>query len=182
VSSPVPEAPSDHLLRTLAAERPTARVLELGCGRGRHALPLALLGFDLWACDADPEAVAATRDALATTLGEAAAHRVTRARPAALGYPDDHFDWVVAYGAYDSAPDAAALFDALAETRRVLKPGGWVFAAFRQRTAGPDLTPDTLAKLFSEAHLALAEAPAVEDHGEPVVRGIFRKVTDAVRS
>ncbi len=168
--------PSAHLLRTLAAVPVGSRVLDLGCGTGRHAEPLARLSFDLYACAADSDAVAAARDRVAEVMGEEAARRVTVARPAALGYPDDFFDWVVAHGTYDTAASAAELKDMLSETRRVLAPGGWVFVAFRKALAGPDLTPETLAKLFAEAGLALAEDPAEEDDGEPVLRAIFRKV------
>ncbi|MEP0546079.1 MAG: methyltransferase domain-containing protein [Rhodothermales bacterium] len=169
-------SPSVHLLRTLAAVPVESRVLDLGCGSGHHAEPLARLGFDLFACDADEAAVALARDRVAEVVGEAAARRVTPARPAALGYPDDFFDWVVAHGTYDTAESAAELKDMLGETRRVLKNGGWVFVAFRRALAGPDLTPETLTKLFAEAGLALAEDPADDHDGEPVLRAIFRKV------
>jgi SAM-dependent methyltransferase len=37
-------------------------VLELGCGTGRVALHLAQLGHEVWAVDADPDLLAATRD------------------------------------------------------------------------------------------------------------------------
>lgn len=169
--------PSDHLLRTLAAVPVASRVLDLGCGAGRHAAPLAQLGFDVWACDRDASAVAAARARLAPLIGDdEAGRRVSTARAAALGFPDDHFDWIVAYGAFDVAEDAAELFDMLAETRRVLRPGGWVYVAMRSATGGPDLTPENLAKLCTEARLALAETPAAEASPEPVVRGIFRKV------
>ena len=170
--------PSAHLLRTLAAVPVQSRVLDLGCGRGRHTEALARLGFDLFACTADPEAVAATRALVAEVLGSGEAERrVTAARPGALGYADDFFDWVVAHSTYDAAESAAELKDMLAETRRVLKNGGWVFVAFRRALAGPDLTPETLTKLFAEAGLVLAEDPAEEDeHGELILRGIYRKV------
>lgn len=169
--------PSVHLLRTMAAVPVARRVLDLGCGQGRHTEPLTRLGFDVYACDADTAAVAVTRDLVAELVGEeVAARHITPARPAALGYPDDFFDWVVAHGTYDTAESAAELKDMLSETRRVLKNGGWVFVAFRTALAGPDLTPDTLAKLFAEAGLALAEDPVDDDDGEPVLRAIFRKV------
>jgi SAM-dependent methyltransferase len=169
--------PSDHLLRTLAAVPPGTLILDLGCGTGRHTEPLAQLGFDVWACDPDPDVVATNRQRLAGLMGEAAAaQRITLARPAALGYPDDHFDWVVSFGAYDGARDALELFDMLAETRRVLRSGGWVFVAVHTAAAGEDLTPETLSKLLSEAGFALAELPETEVDPEHVVRGIFRKV------
>jgi SAM-dependent methyltransferase len=171
------DQPSHHVLRTLAAVPVRSRVLDLGCGGGRHAEPIVRLGFDAYACDPDETALADARARVADVIGEEeAAQRVTPARAAALGYPDDFFDWVVAHGTYDSAESAAELKEMLAETRRVLKPGGWVIAAFRRELAGPDLTPDTLTKLFAEAGLALAEDPAEDDDGEPVLRGIYRNV------
>lgn len=173
--------PSAHLLRTMAAVPVRSRVLDLGCGTGRHTEPLARLGFDLFACDPAEDAVAATRARIAEVVGaEDAAHRVTPARSGALGYADAFFDWVVAHSTYDAAESAAELKDMLAETRRVLKNGGWVFVAFRRALAGPDLSPETLTKLFAEAGLALAEDPAEDDDGEPVLRAIFRKVEAGV--
>jgi SAM-dependent methyltransferase len=154
-----------------------SRVLDLDCGPGHHAEALTRLGFDLYACAADSASVAATRARVADALDyEEAERRVTVARPGALGYADEFFDWVVAHSTYDEAESAADLKDMLAETRRVLKNGGWVFVAFRRALAGPDLTPETLVKLFAEAGLALAEDPAEDDDGEPVLRAIFRKV------
>ena len=169
--------PSDHVLRTLAAVPVSARVLDLGCGSGRHTEALVRLGFDVYACDDDHEALAAARARVAEVVGDdEAAKRVTPARAGALGYADDFFDWVVAHGVYDAAEHAADLKDMLAETRRVLKPGGWVIAALRRDRAGADLTPDTLTKLMAEAGLALAEVPVEEEkYGEAVVRGIYRK-------
>ena len=174
--------PSDHVLRTLAAVRPGSRVLDLGCGSGRHARALAQLGFDVWACDADPALVERTRAAL-DGLVDNPETRVTQARPDALRYPDDHFDWVVAYGPYDGAETAGDLFGRIEETKRVLKMGAWVIAALRLDVASAeDLNPEALAKAMAEAGLALAEDPALEhdaEHG-PVVRGIFRKVGPGV--
>ncbi len=41
------------------------RVLDVACGRGRHALLLASAGFDVRAIDRDPEAIAFVRDTAA---------------------------------------------------------------------------------------------------------------------
>ena len=175
-------APSAHVLRTLAIVAPGSRVLDLGCGTGRHALAFAQLGFDVWACDADAAHVGSTREALSHVI-DGAEQRVTQASPDALGYPDDHFDWVVAYGPYDSAETVGDLFGRIAETKRVLKMGAWVIAALSLKVASEeDLDPEALAKAMSEAGLALAEDPALEHDAAlgPVVRGIFRKVGPGV--
>jgi SAM-dependent methyltransferase len=156
-------------------------VLDLGCGPGRHTVALVRLGFDVYACTAAPADVeaarAVVREAVGEAVGEAAAARVTAARPAALGYPDDYFDWVVACGAYDEAAGPDVLAEMVEETRRVMRPGGWVWVALRASVVGAGAAPADLTRLFEAAGFALAERP-VEDEadGERLLRGVYRKV------
>lgn len=169
------QPPSDHLLRVLGREAPTNSVLDLGCADGRHTEPLARLGFDLYACDADVETA---RARLADVWGkEEATRRITPAKPTALGYPDAFFDWVIAYGAYDGVADAAELMDALEETRRVLKTGGWIYVTMSEATVGEEATPEALTRLLNHAEFAPA-GRAEEDleNRERLLRGIFRNV------
>ena len=138
---------SAHLLRTLAAVAPGARVVDAACGDGRHLEPLARLGFDVWAATAGDPGPARQRLA---ALPDAEA-RVARAAPDALGYPSAWADWVVM-----SDADPEALAAALAEAGRVLRPGGWVWA---EVDAGAGAA---LAEAARAAGLALAEAPSGE--------------------
>ena len=153
-------APSAHLLRTLAAVAPSARVVDVACGAGRHLGPLARLGFDVWGSAQDPASVEASRAALADVFGaEAARQRVTPAAPDALGYPDAWCDWAVVAGVpLDALPGA------LAEAARVLRPGAWVWAESADR--------DALTGAASGAGLVVAEAPAEEDAR---VHAVFRR-------
>ena len=163
-------APSDALLRTLAAVPPSARVLDLACGRGHHTVPIAALGFDVWACDPAPDAVAAVRLALDDALGAGEGpRRVAQSDPRALGYPDAFADWVVASG-LDGPSDA--VLEALVEARRVLRPGGWIWA---ELPASDVYTPEGLGALALAAGLAIAEAPRL-DAERGTVAGTFRRV------
>lgn len=109
--------PSAHLLRTLAAVAPGARVVDGACGDGRHLVPLAQLGFDVWgATSGDP---GRARARLAEVLGDAA-DRVVQAAPDALDRADASADWGVV--ALDEGLDRA-----LVEMARVLRPGAWVW-------------------------------------------------------
>jgi SAM-dependent methyltransferase len=175
---------TDHLLRTLAAVPPSNRVLDLACGTGHHADLLARLGFDFFACEYDEARLSEARQLLADIVGEEKAQdRLIRASPGSLGFPDEFFDWVVACGAYDLAASRPELADMLAETRRVLKTGGWVFTAVDVDVLYGEPLPVGLTRLFEAEGLALAEAPVVVDEGETVlVRGIYRKVgCDTIR-
>lgn len=90
--------PSDHLLRTLAAVPVTSTILDLGCGYGRHTVPLLRLGFEVQACDENEAAVRVARERTAPLVdGERADSRVRVASLSTLDYPDTAFDWIVAY-------------------------------------------------------------------------------------
>lgn len=176
--------PSDHLLKTFAAVPVGNRVLDLGCGHRCHAGPLALLGFDLHACAVEPDMVAAVRAVLAGVLDDDEAQRrvVQVPRLAALGYPDAFFDWIVAYDIYGVGPAAAALPETLAETRRVLVSGGWIYVAVPVREGAEDegFTRETLHETMQQAGFALAEQPDVrQTKGRRLLEGIYRSVDGA---
>ena len=174
-------APNAHLLRTLAAVSPGSRVLDLGCGDGRHTDPLVRLGFDVWACAEAPNEVEATRERLTPLLGEGEASlRITPARPEALGYPDAHFDWVVACAAWHEETSERAWREGLAEALRVLKPGGWFIVSVPASLLGPTTVPARLTQIAEAAGFALSEVPVFEDEaGQRHVRGIYRRVDAA---
>lgn len=93
-----------------------ARLLDVGAGRGAIAGPAAALGHVVTAIDAAPAMVARLRrDFPRIAAARMDAHR--------FDLPDDAFDVVTAGFVLDLLPDPAA---ALAEMRRVLRPGGVV--------------------------------------------------------
>jgi SAM-dependent methyltransferase len=105
---------------------PGDRVLDLGCGFGRHAFEAARRGASVVALDAGPEEVAQVRATLGAMVdaGEIAAdHPVTAVRGDALALPfaDATFDRVIASEVLEHIPDDVA---AMRELARVLRPGG----------------------------------------------------------
>jgi SAM-dependent methyltransferase len=102
------------------------KVLDLGCAAGRNAVLLAQNGFDVEAVDASAAMVAKTRERLTSILGSAEAQRRVRVgRMDDLSWADDaSFALVVALGLYHCAQSRPEWDRALAETERVLEPGG----------------------------------------------------------
>ena len=182
--SKLAEASSDHLLRTFAAVPYGNCVLDLGCGDGRHALALFQLCFDLHACDTDADSVEAARKKLSSDYDlrrgdprgrptdlaapEEVQRRVIHAnRLSALGYPDEYFDWIVFF----NPQRYEKLDEILAEARRVLKSGGWIYMATTE-TAAEQLGEAMRDSGFSDA----GAAEVVEEQGTRTVRAIYRRV------
>lgn len=121
-------APDHRLVRLIDeyARPEVTRVLDLGCAGGRNAVLLAERTFDVWAVDASAAMVERTRQRLSALLGEERAReRVRRGRMDDLAcFADGSFDLVVALGVYHSAESMAEWDRAVAESARVLKPGG----------------------------------------------------------
>lgn len=136
--------PNDTLLRFAAAEHaraPRGWALDIGCGAGRNAVPLAREGWEVLGID------------LSWPMLEAA---VKRARTEGVGgrlhlavSPMDNLpacsrrvDLIVAHGIWNLAASAAEFRRAIAEAARIAAPGAGLFAfTFSRHTLPPDLEP-----------------------------------------
>jgi SAM-dependent methyltransferase len=112
---------------------PPATVLDVGGGAGVYALALAARGYEVHLVDPVPLHVAQARE----TSG-AAAHplaSVARGDARALAPAEETCDGVLLLGPLYHLTERAQRLQALREARRVLRPGGCVFAAAISRFA-----------------------------------------------
>lgn len=105
-----------------AALRPSDRVLEIGCGTGKLSIMVKQLHPEAEIIGMDPDPKALTR-ARRKAARAGTAVRFDQGFSEELPYPDGSLDKVLsALMFHHLQPDAKKL--ALAETRRVLRPGG----------------------------------------------------------
>lgn len=174
---------------------PAARILEIGCGAGSLWLEnrfRVLAGWEVMLSDLSAGMLAQARRGLGTL-------RLTALDAQALPLPDGHFDAVIANHMFYHVPDRPR---ALAEIRRVLRPGGRIYAAtggrdqFRELIAmvrrfdpalvlwegrGPDsflleTGAEQLAPWFSEITLHRYEDALAVTEAEPLVEYVASKV------
>jgi SAM-dependent methyltransferase len=102
------------------------RVLDLGCGGGRHAFEAGKRGADVIALDIDSADLKDVRDmfqALSDAGETSSAALALRASGLALPFRDERFDRVIAAEILEHVPDDRTM---IAEAARVLKPGGMI--------------------------------------------------------
>jgi ubiquinone/menaquinone biosynthesis C-methylase UbiE len=106
--------------------RPGERVLDLGCGGGRHAFEMYRRGADVVALDQDVDELGKVRDMFAAMreageVPDGAEADVKEGDALALPFADAEFDRIVAAEVLEHIPDD---LQALSEVARVLRPGG----------------------------------------------------------
>jgi ubiquinone/menaquinone biosynthesis C-methylase UbiE len=122
-------SPNQVLLDTAAGELGNAagrHLLDIGCGAGRNAVPLARMGWKVLGTDLSRPMLAAARDRIP---GEVDGGRLWLARAPMDQLPvaTRSIDFLVAHGIWNLAPDAATFRAAVAEAGRVARPGAALF-------------------------------------------------------
>ena len=163
---------------------PKATIVDVGGGPGAYAVPLALAGHDVHLVDAMPLHVAQARQAAEEAETNLASAEVGDARD--LAFPDRSADGVLLLGPLYHLLEQAERIAALAEARRVLRPGGVLAAVAVCRFAslieglrygwaydqagivesglhtGIHRNPEALPHRFTTAHFARPEELAAE--------------------
>jgi len=108
--------------------KPGERVLDMGCGAGRHAFEMYRRGADVIAFDQDADELSGVRDLFAAMkeageVPEGAEADTKEGDALALPFADGEFDRIVAAEVLEHIP---ADIQAIAELVRVLRPGGTI--------------------------------------------------------
>lgn len=136
--------PDVEALVPILREEGVSRVLDLGCGMGRHTVLLAASGFETYATDLSGQGIERCRTWLAV---EGLVATITRQSMAALAYPDDSFGFVVSWNVvYHAVRDD--IVSTLAEIYRVTRRNGLLYLTLnstrnRKYGKGTEIEPGT---------------------------------------
>lgn len=128
--------------------QPGQRVLDLGCGAGRHAFEMYRRGADVVAFDQDVEELENVAAMFAAMKAEGQVPEGANAQTVpgdalALPFPDEHFDVVIASEIMEHISEDEK---AMREMVRVVKPGGRVVVTV------PRWLPERICWAFSDEY------------------------------
>jgi len=123
------------------AQRTGGRLLDIGCGAARNALPLAQAGWDVLGVDLSWPMLSAAVER-AADVSVAGYLQFALAAMERLPVRDRCIDFVVAHGIWNLAPSATMFRRGVAEAARVAKPGASLFVfTFSRNTLPPQAQP-----------------------------------------
>ena len=122
-----PVYPLDHIVRQIFSHFPRERIsrehlriLDLGCGAGRHVIFLAREGFEVYGTDISIEAIHAARKWLHEENLKAVLYQ---AEMAEQPFPDNYFDGIICAGVL-YYHDISGIERTISEIHRILKKQG----------------------------------------------------------
>lgn len=118
-----PQEDMPKVVRLLKKEK-AKRVLDLGCGTGRHTVMLAKAGFDVYATDISDEGLRQTREWLRKKRLKARLKKASCYKR--FPFKDNFFDAVISTQVIHHNYVKKIRF-CISEIERILKPGGIVF-------------------------------------------------------
>jgi SAM-dependent methyltransferase len=138
----VQSPPNEALLAAAAGEwRSAARLLDIGCGAGRNAVPLARAGWDVYGVDLSLPMVTTARARVAAAQLTDRAH-ILLAPMDRLPFASASFDFIVAHGIWNLARSGGEFGRAVDEASRVARPGCALFLfTFSRHTLMPEAEP-----------------------------------------
>ena len=138
----VQSPPNASLLEFAARElRPGSRLLDIGCGAGRNAVPLAHIGWRVVASDLSSAMLSA---AARRVTDEALSDRISivQAPMEPLPFATSSFDFIVAHGIWNLARSGREFRKAVGEAARVARPGAPLFLfTFSRHTLADSAAP-----------------------------------------
>ena len=108
------------------------RVLDAGCGVGRHLLPLLAAGFRVWGVDCDPQVLQLLKARLDRLAAMETGPYLAQADLNRLPFCSGAFDLAVSIKVINHG-DAATFREYCRELDRVLRPGGRLFIMMSPR-------------------------------------------------
>jgi tellurite methyltransferase len=141
--------PSAEIIELATTLPRGARVLDLGCGDGRNAIPLVARGFHVTAVDASTNAIAALR----YRAGDTSGRLLTITQNVDQFEFIEFFDVVIAHGLLQLLP-VRTRDRVLASMREQTVPGGYnVVAVFTDALPPPPDLAEVMCGLFREGEV-----------------------------
>lgn len=119
--------PVIDLLEQAVRPRPGSRILDVACGRGRHARLLARRGYDVTGIDLSAHAIEQARARTRARGLTATFLRADMRTPLCEACFDGAINLFTAFGYFEDDADHQRAIDAIAT---MLRPGGWFFQDF----------------------------------------------------
>ena len=137
--------PQDEVaaLHNLFRSKKANKILDLGCGSGRHLVYFAKLGYDVCGIDVSPEAIKLSQEWLADEGLKAELHCEDMQH---LPWPDNFFDAVVSVQVIEHN-HLEHIRKIIKEVHRVIHPAGYFFAIVKKYLPKKEWKKGKFAKL-----------------------------------